>query len=284
MLFVNQLQNWATFFVEMIIPVVSFVITYRQYVLQKNEMSTQNEYSKVTNYSQHGFYNEMNINVIHNKETEEYFSLKNQLDKAKQKMLNFERFSSNIDKVFISIIYITGAIIMINNISSAWDSNKGIMSNIKTFEPSVMNAFQSIGQLTLHLIFGLSIALFLNLLLLSTKKLSIQNIFTWIYLLFINIGAFLSLTVFKTKNIGDEFLKIVNEAPDPEENGTIHSLLEITPPFLMGLLIAASIIVATNLLKRLLIKDRFFSTKAKYTFVIAILLLFAIPLLFQFLI
>ncbi|MGN7321308.1 hypothetical protein [Bacillus subtilis] len=284
MLFVNQLQNWATFFVEMIIPVVSFVITYRQYVLQKNEMSTQNEYSKVTNYSQHGFYNEMNINVIHNKETEEYFSLKNQLDKAKQKMLNFERFSSNIDKVFISIIYITGAIIMINNISSAWDSNKGIRSNIKTFEPSVMNAFQSIGQLTLHLIFGLSIALFLNLLLLSTKKLSIQNIFTWIYLLFINIGAFLSLTVFKTKNIGDEFLKIVNEAPDPEENVTIHSLLEITPPFLMGLLIVASIIVATNLLKRLLIKDRFFSTKAKYTFVIAILLLFAIPLLFQFLI
>ncbi|MED4788721.1 hypothetical protein P9654_18735 [Bacillus atrophaeus] len=284
MLFVNQLQNWATFFVEMIIPVVSFVITYRQYVLQKNEVSTQNEYSKVTSYTQHGFYNEMNINVIHNKETEEYFYFKNQMDKAKQKMLNFERFSSNIDKIFISIIYITGAIIMINNISSAWDSNKGILSNIQTFEPSVMNAFQSIGQLTLHLIFGLSIALFLNLLLLSTKKLSIQNIFTWIYLLFINIGAFLSLTVFKTKNIGDEFLNIVNEAPDPEENVTIHSLLEITPPFLMGLLIVASIIVATYLLKRLLIKDRFFSTKAKYTFVIAILLLFAIPLLFQFLI
>ncbi|MFJ9290608.1 hypothetical protein [Bacillus halotolerans] len=282
MLFVNQLQNWATFFVEMIIPVVSFVITYRQYVLQKNEMSTQNEYSKVTNYTQHGFYNEMNINVVHNKETEEYFSLQNQLEKAKQKKLKFERFSSNIDKVFISIIYITGAIIMINNISSAWDSNKGIMSNIQTFEPSVMNAFQSIGQLTLHLIFGLSIALFLNLLLLSTKKVSIQNIFTWIYLLFINIGAFLTLTVFKTKNLGDEFLKIVNEAPEAEENVTIHSLLEITPPFLMGLLIVASLIVATYLLKMLLIKDQFFSTKAKYNFVIAILMLFAIPLLFQF--
>ncbi|MEC0592077.1 hypothetical protein P8843_17840 [Bacillus inaquosorum] len=282
MSFVNQLQNWATFFVEMIIPVVSFVITYRQYVLQKNEMSTQNEYSKVTNYTQHGFYNEMNINVVHNKETEEYFSLQNQLEKAKQKKLKFERFSSNIDKVFISIIYITGAIIMINNISSAWDSNKGIMSNIQTFEPSVMNAFQSIGQLTLHLIFGLSIALFLNLLLLSTKKVSIQNIFTWIYLLFINIGAFLTLTVFKTKNLGDEFLKIVNEAPEAEENVTIHSLIEITPPFLMGLLIVASLIVATYLLKMLLIKDRFFSTKAKYNFVIAILLLFAIPLLFQF--
>ncbi|MBV7320299.1 MULTISPECIES: hypothetical protein [Bacillus mojavensis subgroup] len=284
MLFVNQLQNWATFFVEMIIPVVSFVITYRQYVLQKNEMSTQNEYSKVTNYTQHGLYNEMNINVVHNKETEEYFSLQNQLEKAKQKKLKFERFSSIIDKVFISIIYITGAIIMITNISSAWDSNKGIMSNIQTFEASVMNAFQSIGQLTLHLIFGLSIALFLNLLLLSTKKVSIQNIFTWIYLLFLNIGAFLTLTVFKTKNLGDEFLKIVNEAPEPEENVTIHSLLEITPPFLMGLLIVASLIVATYLLKMLLIKDRFFSTKAKYNFGIAILLLFAIPLLFQFLI
>ncbi|WOC57438.1 hypothetical protein [Bacillus halotolerans] len=284
MLFVNQLQNWATFFVEMIIPVVSFVITYRQYVLQKNEMSTQNEYSKVTNYTQHGFYNEMNINVVHNKETEEYFFLQNQLEKAKQKMLKFERFSSNIDKVFITIIYLTGAIIMINNISSAWDSHKGIMSKIQTFELSVMNAFQSIGQLTLHLIFGLSIALFLNLLLLSSKKLSIQNIFTWIYLLFINIGAFLTLTVFKTMNLGDEFLKIVNEAPNPEENVTIHSLLEITPPFLMGLLIVASLIVATYLLKMLLIKERFFSTKAKYTFVIAILLLFIIPLLFQFLI
>ncbi|MGO0711874.1 hypothetical protein P5408_002965 [Bacillus subtilis] len=236
MLFVNQLQNWATFFVEMIIPVVSFVITYRQYVLQKNEMSTQNEYSKVTNYTQHGLYNEMNINVVHNKESEEYFSLQNQLEKARQKKLKFERFSSIIDKVFISIIYITGAIIMITNISSAWDSNKGIMSNIQTFESSVMNAFQSIGQLTLHLIFGLSIALFLNLLLLSTKKVSIQNIFTWIYLLFLNIGAFLTLTVFKTKNLGDEFLKIVNEAPEPEENVTIHSLLEITPPFLMGYL------------------------------------------------
>ncbi|MCY8544760.1 hypothetical protein [Bacillus vallismortis] len=284
MLFVNQLQNLATFFVEMIIPVVSFVITYRQYVLQKNEMSTQNEYSKVTNYTQHGFYNEMNINVVHNKETEEYFFLQNQLEKAKQKKLKFERFSSNIDKVFITIIYLTGAIIMINNISSAWDSHKGIMSKIQTFELSVMNAFQSIGQLTLHLIFGLSIALFLNLLLLSSKKLSIQNIFTWIYLLFINIGAFLTLTVFKTMNLGDEFLKIVNEAPNPEENVTIHSLLEITPPFLMGLLIVASLIVATYLLKMLLIKDRFFSTKAKYTFVIAILLLFIIPLLFQFLI
>ncbi|MDX6158080.1 hypothetical protein SIA70_18470 [Bacillus subtilis] len=284
MLFVNQLQNWATFFVEMIIPVVSFVITYRQYVLQKNEMSTQNEYSKVTNYTQHGFYNEMNINVVHNKETEEYFFLQNQLEKAKQKKLKFERFSSNIDKVFITIIYLTGAIIMINNISSAWDSHKGIMSKIQTFELSVMNAFQSIGQLTLHLIFGLSIALFLNLLLLSSKKLSIQNIFTWIYLLFINIGAFLTLTVFKTMNLSDEFLKIVNEAPNPEENVTIHSLLEITPPFLMGLLIVASLIVATYLLKMLLIKERFFSTKAKYTFVIAILLLFIIPLLFQFLI
>ncbi|WNW25824.1 hypothetical protein RS399_08225 [Bacillus inaquosorum] len=284
MLFVNQLQNWATFFVEMIIPVLSFVITYRQYVLQKNEMSTQNEYSKVTNYTQHGFYNEMNINVVHNKETEEYFFLQNQLEKAKQKKLKFERFSSNIDKVFITIIYLTGAIIMINNISSAWDSHKGIMSKIQTFELSVMNAFQSIGQLTLHLIFGLSIALFLNLLLLSSKKLSIQNIFTWIYLLFINIGAFLTLTVFKTMNLGDEFLKIVNEAPNPEENVTIHSLLEITPPFLMGLLIVASLIVATYLLKMLLIKERFFSTKAKYTFVIAILLLFIIPLLFQFLI
>lgn len=284
MLFVNQLQNWATFFVEMIIPVVSFVITYRQYVLQKNEMSTQNEYSKVTNYTQQGFYNEMNINVVHNKETEEYFFLQNQLEKAKQKMLKFERFSSNIDKVFIIIIYLTGAIIMINNISSAWDSHKGIMSKIQTFELSVMNAFQSIGQLTLHLIFGLSIALFLNLLLLSSKKFSIQNIFTWIYLLFINIGAFLTLTVFKNMNLGDEFLKIVNEAPDQEENVTIHSLLEITPPFLMGLLIVASLIVATYLLKMLLIKDRFFSTKAKYTFVMAILLLFIIPLLFQFLI
>ncbi|WP_017474044.1 hypothetical protein [Bacillus licheniformis] len=279
---VTQLQHWTTFFVEKIIPVAAFIITYRQYVLQKNETSTQKEYSKITNYTQNGLLNEMNINVSNNKEAEEYYYKKNQMINAQEKKLKFDRFSSAIDKTFVIIIYITGALIVCKNFSSFWNSNKGLINKFPEFNNLMMDAIQSAGQLTLNLVFSLSIVMLLKTLLFTTKKLSIQNIFTWFKLLLINIGAFLALSVLKTKNLGEEFSKLINKTPEAEENITIYSLLEITPPFLMILLIISLFIVATYLLKMIIIKEKFFSNIEKNTIVIATLLLLAIPLAFQF--
>ncbi|PLV34463.1 hypothetical protein [Bacillus subtilis] len=279
--FVNQLENWATVFVEMIIPVVSFIITYRQYVLQKNEISTQKQYSETVNYTQIGHTNEMKINVNTNKESEEYYYKQNQMKKAQQKKLKFETFSTIIEKAFVLILFITGAIILVNNYSPDFASKKGFMTKLQEFDMSIMNAFQSIGQLTLHLVFGLSIVMIFKTLLFSTKRISVQNMLTWFNLILINIGVFLTLSIFKTNNLGEEFLKLINKTPQPEENITINSLIEITPPILMSILIAASFIVAINLLKMVLIKESYFSIKTKYTFVIATLLLFAIPSVFQ---
>lgn len=276
----NQLEQWTTFFVQIIIPISTFFITCVQFFLQKNENKAQKEYTQLTNYIQNGSNNEMNINVTHNKEAEQYFALQNEVEKTKQNILKFEYFSEIVDKVFIFCIYITIAILFINIANSTWDSNLGIIKNFPTIPFIFMNTFQGIGEIVLKLIFGLLVIFLLKLIFLSRGTTSIISFINWIYLLFISIGSLLTFTVFKNINLAEEFNKIVNATSEPNENITIFFLTEIIQPLLIILLILATLIIGRFLLSLVLIKKYYFSKTAKNNFIFSIIALCVIPFLF----
>ncbi|MCY9671998.1 hypothetical protein M5W63_05625 [Bacillus pumilus] len=276
----NQLEQWTTFFVQIIIPISTFFITCVQFFLQRNENKAQKEYTQLTNYIQNGSNNEMNINVTHNKEAEKYFALQNEVEKTKQNILNFEYFSEKVDKVFIFCIYVTIAILFINIANSTWDSNLGIIKNFPTIPFIIMNTFQGIGEIVLKLIFGLIVIFLLKLIFLSRGTTSIISFINWIYLLFISIGSLLTFTVFKNINLAEEFNKIVNSNSEPNENITILFLIEITQPLLLILLILATLIIGRFLLSLVLLKKYYFSKTAKNNFILSIIALCVIPFLF----
>ncbi|OBS86782.1 hypothetical protein [Bacillus pumilus] len=276
----NQLEQWTTFFVQIIIPISTFFITCVQFFLQRNENKAQKEYTQLTNYIQNGSNNEMNINVTHNKEAEKYFALQNEVEKTKQNILKFEYFSEKVDKVFIFCIYVTIAILFINIANSTWDSNLGIIKNFPTIPFIIMNTFQGIGEIVLKLIFGLIVIFLLKLIFLSRGTTSIISFINWIYLLFISIGSLLTFTVFKNINLAEEFNKIVNATSEPNENITILFLIEITQPLLIILLILATLIIGRFLLSLVLLKKYYFSKTAKNNFILSIIALCVIPFLF----
>lgn len=273
----NQLEQWATFFVQIIIPILTFFITCGQYFLQKNEEKAQKEYTKLTSYIQNGTNNEMYINVTHNKEAEEYFALQNEVEKTKRKILKFENFSSKFDTFFIISIFITSVILLINIASSVWDAKFGIIKNFPKISFIIMNTFQGIGELVLNLIFGLIIVFLIKLIFSFRRKTSINNFISYINILFISLGSFFTFKVFKNINLGEKFNEMFSMSSELNENFTILSLIEFIQPILIVLLILTTLIVGRFLISMVLLKENYFSKKSKNNFILSILALCVIP-------
>ncbi|MBG9913538.1 hypothetical protein ABD67_01145 [Bacillus sonorensis] len=261
-------------------PIITLIISLRQNFLEKKKDKQKGELANY-NFTQNGNYNQMNVLIKNNTEQEKYFKLLYEIEMAEQKQHNLNKIAQKIEQYFIKFFILVVFIIASKNLYLNWKSHLNLFENSQNITLSLYNAFQSAGQVMIYMIFSLSFVLILSLLTSSSAKFSFRNISLWIYILIINIGNIYTLTLWKEKTLGEEFIELQKYSQQIEHSPTLNAILEYLLPTLILLQICAAFIVANHLTKLILV-HKVYSPKTKRNVLISTIFLVSVPFIYRY--
>ncbi|NDK01966.1 hypothetical protein ABP2_2417 [Bacillus subtilis subsp. subtilis] len=277
----DNIERWLTLVGVGLVPVITLIMKLRKDYLEKQKKKHEKEIQQY-NFSQHGNQNTMNVQIVNNHEQETYHKLLRELTEAKEKQEKLEKIATKIESISIKVSAIILILIAFHNLRVTWNTSLNPFENLQNLIKPLYNAFQSSGEITIYMMFCLSVVLILELLTPSASKISFRYISMWILIIVINVANILTLKLWNKASLGQEMNELTNKSNSLAENLNIESLLSYLFPFFILIQIGAVFIIANHIIKLIIVPEKEHSETTKKSLLISTLCLLAVPLTYLY--